>query len=83
MSKTTVPLDYIKFQEGPTTAGVNGATIEQVLQACIARLEEWNNGPFRCRLNSLAITDLQSAENWLNRRTADRQARGVEGTMEP
>jgi hypothetical protein len=70
----------IKWQTEP---GGPGATPEEVIQMCVERLEKLNDSSLRCRENSLAITDLQSAENWLNRRTARRQAEGVEGTLLP
>ena len=60
-----------------------GATIEAVIQTAINRIKELNVAPHSCRENSLAITDLESAQNWLYRRTADRRKRGVEGTLEP
>jgi hypothetical protein len=37
------------------------------------------NGKFPCRENSIAITKLEEALMWLNKRTADRVKRGVEG----
>jgi hypothetical protein len=71
---------HIKFQCGPVQEhGVNGTSIENVIDLLVARLEGFNNGPFRCRENSLAITHLQEAQNWLERRTRDRVKRGVEG----
>lgn len=75
---------WIKFQAGPIQEyGVNGTTIEEMIEVLVKRLEGFNAGPFRCRENSLAITDLQSAQNWLDRRTKARQAQGVEGTNQP
>lgn len=59
-----------------------GTTIEEVIQVAIDRIRELNVPPFATRENSLAVTDLESAQNWLNRRTADRRARGVEGTLQ-
>jgi hypothetical protein len=78
----------INWQDGPlgrdeNRKAPNGAFVEGVIQAAIDRLEFYNSGEFRCRENSLAITDLQSAQNWLNRRTAEREAREVEGTHTP
>ena len=74
---------YIKWQEGPVKeAGINGVQVEEVLQLCIDRLKELNVDPYRNRETSLAITDLEGAQNWLNRRTRDREERGVEGTSE-
>lgn len=69
------------FQNGPIgEAGVNGVTHEALLAIVIDRLRSFQEGPYCSRLNALALTDLESAMNWLNRRTLERVARGVEGT---
>ncbi len=75
----------ITFQEGPINeVGVNGAHIEDVVDLIIARLRGFNdNSDTRCRENSLAITDLESANNWLLRRTMARVDQGVEGYSKP
>lgn len=74
----------IKFQCGPVQEhGVNGTSIENVIDLLVTRLEGFNVGPFRCRENSLAITHLQEAQNWLERRTRNRVKAGVEGTNQP
>lgn len=77
----------IDWQHGPIAdAGRNGAMIEEVLEAVADRLRflnEANGGKFRHRYNSLAITDIESAQNWGYRRTREREARGVEGTHTP
>lgn len=39
-----------------------------------------SRGKYACRENALALTDLESALMWLQKRTRDRLARGVEGT---
>lgn len=77
----------IQWQDGPLQdpntgeRGVpNGAFVETVIAAALQRIEHYNDGPFRCRENSLAITKLEEALHWLNARTARRQAAGVEGT---
>lgn len=61
-----------------------GTTNEEVIRVLIHRLtflnEKWMDGKFRCRENSLAITKLEEALMWLNKRTEDRLARKVEGT---
>ena len=59
--------------------GINGTTIEDVIEVCITRLRGFQAGPFSSRENALAITDLESARNWLLQRTRTRQAQGVEG----
>lgn len=71
------------FQHGPIKeAGVNGTTIEAVQRALINRLRGFNDGPFRCRENSLAITHMEEALHWLDARTRARQHQNVEGTNE-
>lgn len=77
-------LGILHFQNGLVSQkGVNGTTNECVLQALINRLKELNEGEFRCKENSCAITHLQEALLWLNERTRERTARGVEGTYHP
>ena len=58
----------------------NGAFVEEVLWAALQRIQHYNDTEFRCRENSLAITKIEEALHWLNARTADREARKVEGT---
>lgn len=82
-SPSHVQEDYIdiQFQAGPIQErGVNGTTIEEVIGVLCRRLEGFQNGPFRCRENALAITKLEEARMWLTERTRKRQSQGVEGT---
>lgn len=77
----------IDWQNGPLGRGEdriepNGAFVETVIAAAIQRIEHYNEGQFRCRENSLAITKLEEALHWLNHRTARREADNVEGTHE-
>ena len=60
----------------------NGCFVETVIRAAIQRLEFFQESKFRCRENALTITKLEEALHWCAHRTADRQARGVEGTHE-
>lgn len=58
--------------------GVNGCQINEVV--AIAKLIiEGLNAKFPCRENSMAITKLDEALMWLDKRTKDREERGVEG----
>ena len=78
--------DYIdiKFQEGPIAeVGVNGCHIEDVIDLLVERLRGFNEGPLRCRENSLAITHLEEAGLWMVKRRMNRLEQGVEGTYEP
>lgn len=71
----------ILFQNGPIAeAGVNGVTHEALLAILIDRLECFQKGPFESAYNELALHNLKSAQKWLQQRTKDRMARGVEGT---
>lgn len=73
----------IKFQNGPVKeVGTNGVTHEALLAILIDRLQRFQSGPYACRENAIALTKLQEAVMWLQKRTMDRLARGVEGTHE-
>ena len=73
----------VSFQKGPIKEnGVNGCHNEDLIAIVLDRLQCLNQGDFKCRENSIAITKLEEAMMWLNKRTADRKARGVEGTSQ-
>jgi hypothetical protein len=63
-------------------ANKNGIFIEDLLQICAHRLECFQAGDFACAENGKALAAVKDALKWLNRRTADRQARSVEGKSE-
>jgi len=78
--KPSMPFVRISFQNGPIQeTGVNGCQQEDLLAIVIDRLRSFQSGPFDCRENDLALAKCEEALFWLNRRTADRQSRGVEG----
>lgn len=71
----------VAFQNGPIQEfGVNGITNEVLISIVIDRLEGFQGGLFRCRENAISLTHLEDALMWLQKRTRDRLARGVEGT---
>lgn len=71
----------IHFQEGPIKEfGVNGITQEALLAVVIDRLRSFQAGPFSCQENAIALTHIEEALMWLQRRTVARIKRGVEGT---
>ena len=71
----------IRFQNGPIQeVGVNGVSNEALLAIVEDRLLGFQSGEFSCRENVVALTKLQEAMMWLQKRTRDRVARGVEGT---
>lgn len=56
----------------------DGTTNEEVLEVLIDRLTGLNS-KFPCKENAVAITHIETALLWLNKRTSDRMKRGVEG----
>lgn len=77
---STVAL-HIGFQNGPIQeVGVNGISGEALLAVVIDRLRSFQAGPYACRENALSLTSLEESLMWLQKRTRDRLARGVEGT---
>ena len=81
----------IRWQDGPLGRDddreePNGAFVETVIAAALNRLnfyQKASGGKFACRQNALTITKLEEALHWLNDRTAEREARKVEGTHTP
>lgn len=71
----------IKFQDGLLKDGRNGLQVEEALQQCVERLNQYQS-KVSCRENSIAITHIETAILWLNKRTKDREKRLVEGTHE-
>ncbi len=76
-------LQFIEKIPLPDQPGVlrtvnDGTTNEEVLAVLIDRLN-FLQAKFPCRENAIAITHIETALLWLNKRTADRLARGVEG----
>jgi hypothetical protein len=72
---------HVRFQNGPIKEhGVNGCHQEDLLAIVIDRLQHFQRGPYACRENALALTKIEEALHWLNHRTNQRIARGIEGT---
>ncbi len=68
------------IQNGPIKDnGVNGCQVDTIIDAAKTILTGLNNN-FPCRENSVAITKLDEALMWLDKRKKDRENRGVEGT---
>lgn len=71
----------LSFQNGPITeVGVNGITHEALIAVLIDRLECFERGPYHHYRNEMALKSLREAAHHLAMRTAERMARGVEGT---
>lgn len=71
----------IEFQDGPIRDhGPNGISDEALLAIIEDRLLGFQSGQFACQENAIALRKIQEAMMWLQKRTRDRVARGVEGT---
>lgn len=79
---------HVEWQNGPrgredgTLAEPNGAFVEDVLWVALQRLEFFNEGKYRDRANSIAITKIEEALQALKNRQLERSYRGVEGKHE-
>ena len=81
-SHPSIPqLTVVKFQKGPIKEnGVNGCCNEDLIAMVLDRLNSFQESPYKCRENAIAITKLEEALHWLGHRTRGREKRGVEGT---
>ena len=70
---------HIKFQTGNPAEGINGLSNESILAVVRDRLEGFVNGPFGSPESSEALAHVIMAMECLQRRTAERIARCVEG----
>lgn len=72
----------IDFQNGPLQETVypNGLSNESLLAVVEDRLAGFQAGKFACPENGMALAKVSEAMMWLQKRTRDRMARGVEGT---
>lgn len=75
----------ISWQNGPLGRGnlrrePNGAFVENIIAAAVGRLEFYQASRFVCAENAEALEHLAAALEILNERTAQREARAVEGT---
>jgi len=67
------------IQNGPVKEnGANGCQVVDMIAVAKHMIEELNK-KFPCRENAMTITKLDEALMWQEKRTKDRQKRGVEG----
>lgn len=77
-------LGRFSFQDGAIKeVGVNGIHNEDLLYIVADRLAAFQSSRFACEENSEALTHIRSAIAALERRTARREAAGIEGTNTP
>lgn len=75
-------LAIIKFQNGPRNAegSIPGVLDTDLLEIVRDRLRCFQNGDYSCRENALALTCIEEALLWMNKRVEDRAERNVLGT---
>lgn len=74
-------LQIIKLQNGNFAEfGHNGIFTEHLLVIAKDCLERFNTSKYSCRENSIAITKIEEALMWIDKRMAKRVERGVYGT---
>lgn len=78
-----VPVE-IAFQHGPRNEpnSVHGVLDTDLLEIVRDRLKGFQSGEYACRENACALTHVEEALMWLNKRVTDRAQRGVLGTNE-
>lgn len=74
----------IVFQHGPRAEenSVHGVLDTDLLEIVRDRLKAFNQGEYATRENTLAITHIEEALLWMNKRVEDRAERGVLGTTQ-
>lgn len=76
------PLAVIRFQHGARKLpdSVRGVLDTDLLEIVRDRLKGFQQGEYSCRENAYALTHLEEALMWMNRRAEDRIERQVLGT---
>ncbi len=77
-------LETLHFQEGPRhdAQSLHGITDQDLLEIVRDRLKGFQNGNMPTRETALALTHVEEALLWLNKRIEDRIERNVLGTYE-
>ena len=77
----SVEVCEIRFQDGhPGEVGYNGILDSALLAVLIDRLKGFQSGPFSSREGAIALTKLEEALLWMDKRVANRTAQGVMNT---
>lgn len=73
----------IRFQHGPrfVEGSQHGIATVDLLEICRNQLSSFQSGEMATREGAIALTKIEEALLWLNKRTEDRAERNVLGTM--
>lgn len=76
------PMVIIQFQDGARklSGSTHGVLDTDLLEIVRDRLRGFQGGEFACRENACALTHIEEALMWMNRRVEDRIERNVLGT---
>ena len=76
--------EHIHFQKGPRNSAESehGFLDTDLLEIVRDRLTCFQAGEYACRENAMALTHIEEALMWMNRRVEDRAERGVLGTYQ-
>lgn len=79
-----VSYQRIQFQKGPRKEedAIHGVLDSDLLEIVRDRLKSFQAGPFASRENACALTHIEEALMWMNRRVEDRIERNVLGTYQ-
>ncbi len=74
----------IQFQKGPRKEFDSnpGVLDTDLLEICRHRLQCFQQGKYATRENAIALTHIEEALLWMNKRVEDRSERGVLGTTD-
>ena len=83
-AKQTHITSVIEFQKGPrleadSTAGIIDTDLLEIVRH---RLQCFQEGGLKTRENAIALTHIEEALLWMNKRVEDRIERNILGTME-
>lgn len=83
-SLTERPFIRLEFQHGnPDEVGINGCTMEEVMDVLIEKLTEFQKRGLACKENSVALWHLNSARDIMALRARVRAEQGVRGALLP
>lgn len=82
-SNFVLPINFCKGNKNDETLlRQEGVFVESLLETCVDRLKTVNQGELSTRETAIAITKIEEAVMWLEKRSKDREIRRVQGTYQ-
>ena len=81
-AEQVIPIANIQFQHGPRNeeGSTTGVLDTDLLEIVRDRLKAFQTGDYATRENACALTHIEEALMWMNKRVEDRAERGILGT---